>query len=136
MTIMTRSKPYVLIAEDDSDDVDFFISVFSKRCPEVEIKHISNGQSVLDYLDSCPVEKLPAVMLLDYKMPLASAADVLRFLRDKSHFDQITKAVWSTSGRPEEVEECCSLGAMHFFIKPASETEWEGLVARISHYFS
>jgi two-component response regulator ARR-A family len=133
---MLQTKPYVLVAEDDNDDVDFFTSAFLATCPEIYVKHIADGASVLEFLSACPEDELPSLILLDYKMPLASAADVLRFLHGKEHFASMTKAVWSTSGRTTEIEECRALGAHDFFVKPASQEEWEELVSRLSQYFA
>lgn len=128
---MPQMKPYLLIAEDDIDDVDFFTSTFSNKCPQVLVKHLADGQAVLEFLNACPVEELPSLVLIDYKMPLASAPDILRLLQDEDRFSPMGKAVWSTSGRPAEIEECRSLGADYFFTKPASEGEWEALVSQL-----
>lgn len=133
---MLDPKPYILIAEDDLDDAYFFESAFTNKCPQVQVKHISNGESVLEFLETCPADGVPSMMLLDYKMPLASAADILKFVNNKEYFAPVTKAVWSTSGRPAEIEECRSLGADHFFVKPASESEWDKLILQISQHFS
>ena len=127
-------KPYLLIAEDDIDDVDFFIAAFSDRCPQVAVKHVPDGEEVLDLLKNCQADELPIFLLLDYKMPLASAVDILHFLYGKEHFSLMRKAVWSTSDRETEIEECRRLGAQYFFKKPAGEEEWTALVSEICGY--
>jgi CheY-like chemotaxis protein len=132
---MSHARPYILVAEDDTDDVDFLKASLARRCPEIAVTHVSDGQAALDFLTTCPSADLPFLLLLDYKMPIVSAAQVLLYLNTSDRFLPMICAVWSTSGRAEEIQECEALGADRFFTKPASDGEWDALAQQISEYF-
>jgi two-component system response regulator len=129
---MLPANCYVLLAEDDEDDVLFFREEFSHHCPSVEILHFTDGKEVIDFLAGCPLESEPALLLLDYKMPTISAIEVLDFLQSQERYRTMKKLVWSTSSRLDERDRCLSLGADSFLRKPGMETEWKEIGLKIA----
>jgi CheY-like chemotaxis protein len=131
---MPTTKPYVLIAEDDYDDVLFFKEAFCACYPDIDIVHFSDAEAVVDFLADCPIGSQPKVILLDYRMPSLDAADILYFLQTKDNYRAISKIVWSASSRQEERQTCEALGAISFFSKPETSEEWNRLVHQIGAY--
>ena len=132
---MLPLKRYVLLGEDDEDDVAFFKEAFSTRYPHVDILHFENGRELLDFLTTCPSDCLPDFLLLDNLMPMMPAMDILRVLEKQPRFEKMVKAVWSTLIPPPEQERCIALGCSYYFDKPVSKKEWHELVAAIGFHF-
>ncbi len=85
---MIAEIPRILLAEDSVNDKDLALAALSESGLANEVVWLENGQLVLDYL-LCEGEyagrtpTLPAVLLLDLKMPKVDGLEVLQRL--KSH---------------------------------------------------
>ena len=73
-------------------------------------------------------------MVLDYKMPMLTGADVLRYLSVCRRFNHIPKIVWSTSAREKDMAECLRLGAEQYFTKPATNQELEDFIGAVNAF--
>ena len=127
---MSKENPYILLAEDDEDDMLFFISSLSGKLPHVIIKHVAHGNEAQEFLRDCPADTLPRLVLLDYKLPMLSGPEILRFLNTGDHFSSVMRIIWSAADADNAREECHSLGA-EFFNKPITELEWEAFMTHI-----
>ncbi len=133
---MRTAKPYVLLAEDDEDDVIIFKSVFSRHFPDVQVIHFPDGNDLLDFLTICKPGSQPSVLLLDYQMPFLYASGILEFLRSRADLEPMVKIVWSVSRRQEEESACLEAGAHQFLEKPVTEEEWNKLVSHVGSHFA
>ena len=125
---MTNGSPYILLAEDDPDDCDFFCAGMKRFYPQVGIHTFQDGDELLEFLDNCTWPSLPALILIDYKMPRLTAPQVLQATGAGTRYAHIPKIVWSTSERQKDIDECLSLGAVRFAIKPATGYELNELI--------
>jgi CheY-like chemotaxis protein len=128
-------SPYILLADDDPDDRESLIHPFLQQNPGVGVIACGDGQELLTFLESCPSDELPVLMLMDYKMPFCTAADILEKLKAEPRYAGILKLVWSTSGRPEYVDRCVQHGASQYFTKPSSIPELDNIVDRMTREF-
>lgn len=128
---MQHTKPYILLADDDEDDQRFLQEIFTSRCETVGVVAFTDGYDVIEYLQACPDDQLPILILLDFKMPKMTAAATLQFLSTEPRYAAIPKMVWSTSNRPEYVLECMKWGATQYFLKPSSMDEFGHIVGQI-----
>lgn len=128
-------KRYILLADDDGDDQDLLTESILQRQPSTSIKTVNNGQQVLAWLDGCPDEQLPAMLILDYKMPLLNAAQVLDELNANSRYAGLPTVVWSTSSNHSHVDECLRKGALKYFPKPANVAELDVITETILSLF-
>ena len=132
---MNNLAPYILLADDDPDDRESLIQPFQQQNPEVRVIAFGNGQELLSFLESCPSAELPALILMDYKMPYWTAAEILERLAVNPRYNGIPKLVWSTSGRAEYVDLCAQRGASQYFTKPNSLPELDNIVDRMTRVF-
>ena len=132
---MVPLKRYVLLGEDDEDDVAFFKEAFTSRYPHVDIIHFENGRELLEFLTSCSSDSLPDFLLLDNLMPMMPAMNVLKMLDNQSRFERMVKAVWSTLILPHDQERFTELGCSYYFDKPVSKKDWYSLVSTIGFHF-
>src|SRR5262245_15706124 len=96
----------VLIGEDDIDDQEFLIELFSSIDEYCKLMFATNGTKVLDYLEKCEDESLPCLILLDYNMPEKNGAEILKELKHDSRYTPIPKVIWSTSKSQTYKDSC------------------------------
>ncbi|HEV2354245.1 MAG TPA: response regulator [Puia sp.] len=128
---MNSERPYILLADDDPDDLALFTQAFCEANPHARVEAFADGQEILDYLGSCSEDELPSLILLDYKMHVVTGPEVLQQLSSDVRLAHIPVVVWSTSERSEDIENCVHLGAAGYFLKPASSAELNVLVQKI-----
>ena len=129
------STPYIILADDDPDDRDSLIHPFVQQNPGVRVVSFGDGRELLSFLETCPDGELPVLILMDYKMPYSTAADILERLAAYPRYANIPKLVWSTSGRAEYVDRCVQHGASQYFTKPNSLPELASIVDRMTRVF-
>src|SRR5579863_9727800 len=122
---------YILLADDDGDDQDLLTESILLHRPSALVKTVNNGTQVLAWLDKCPDEQLPIMLILDYKMPILNAAQVLDELNSNVRYADLPKVVWSTSSNRKHVDECLSKGALGYFPKPNDVSELAAITASI-----
>jgi CheY-like chemotaxis protein len=123
---------YLLLAEDDPDDVDMLREALGQKKPEIEIRCVGDGKTLIDYLDKCLSEAFPSLILLDYNLPLMTADEILDELSGKARYADIPKLVWSTSDKDVFARRCVERGALKYLYKPGSVSELNNLVEHIS----
>ncbi len=136
------SEKFVLLVEDNPDDVDLTKIAF-KRCniPN-ELIVVGDGQEALDFLfgegeyAGRDTSQLPAVMLLDLKLPFVSGVDVLRRIRMAGEgICRIPVVVLSSSVNQQETDECERLGINRYCRKPDSFAAFQKIIEDIRDSF-
>lgn len=133
---MNKELPYILLADDDPDDLNVFLQAFSEVHPHASIRTVTDGQRLFEFLDGCDPDELPSLILIDYKMPIISGPEVLQKLASSPEYADIPKVVWSASERTQDIENCIRLGATGYFVKPASAKELDELIQKIERIYS
>jgi CheY-like chemotaxis protein len=121
--------PYLLIADDDQDDLDIFTEAFVRDHPGYNVECASGGKAVLQFLDNAP--ELPLLLLLDYQMPDLNGPEVLRHLAANARYKNLVKVMWSTSRRIKDMEDCKKLGAAHYLVKPSDYRELNSMIRQM-----
>lgn len=132
---MKNQLPYILLADDDPDDREALIQPFIRLNPGARVQCANDGRQLLDFLERCPAGELPVLILMDYKMPFLTAAEILERLAGDKRYADVLKLVWSTSNRAEYVDRCVGNGASHYFAKPNTVSELEKIVDRITRVY-
>lgn len=115
---------FILIGEDDIDDVDMLREVFSAVDKSFSLFFFHNGLQVMEILDQTPPDNLPCLILLDYNMPGMSGAEILGAIKDSGRYGDVPKVIWSTSASEVYRKRCLELGANDYVIKPSSLQEF------------
>ena len=121
---MTTSKPVILLAEDDDNDVFFMRRALQKSQVEFALQVVTNGQQAADYLAGEGVFSnreqypLPSVILLDLKMPFLDGFEVLAWVRTQPSLNGIPVAVLTSSAEERDRRQARELGARAYFVKP------------------
>ncbi len=105
----------ILIIDDNEDDILLTELVLSRVAPQCRREVARKGEYGLALLrDGRP---LPAVILLDLKMPGMSGFDVLREIRADSRLEHIPIIVVTSSTLEADEKEACRAGADSFLHK-------------------
>jgi len=130
------NSPYLLVADDDRDDIELFGDAFTLRNPTIPIESVNSGKQLIKFLDECSVASLPTLLLLDYQLHDLSGPEILAQLGGSPRYKQMIKVMWSTSRRVKDMEDCKKLGAAHYFVKPSGNDELEKMITAASVLFS
>jgi CheY-like chemotaxis protein len=115
---MDTKSCYILLADDDMEDQSLLKDLLLELDPTKKIDSVSDGGAVLDYLHRCPDADLPCLIILDFKLPVMNADEVLDALASDLRYKEIPKIVWSTSNQQSHVNTCLQRGAKAYFTKP------------------
>jgi CheY-like chemotaxis protein len=110
----------ILIADDDLEDQEMLIEALTQLDDSISIETLSDGRQVVENLANLTDMELPALIVLDYKMPYMNAAEVLETLAKEARYAAVPKVVWSSSHREEDVLRCLAAGACNYFEKPVT----------------
>ena len=116
----------VLLVEDNEDDV-FLMQRALKFAQLEEVLHIvRDGEEALNYLAGegtyADREKfpLPAVVLLDLKLPRRSGFEILSWTRGVARMYGLIIVVFTSSNQPADIAESYRLGANSYVVKPVN----------------
>ncbi len=114
----------ILIAEDREDDVLLIRRCLTRAHIFNPIQVVRNGDEVIAYLkgegkfasrDEYP---LPALLLLDLKMPRTDGFEVLRWIRQEPALKALRAIVLTSSEDMRDINEAYECGANSFLVKP------------------
>jgi CheY-like chemotaxis protein len=134
MVTMSARMPLVLYAEDEESDAIFLRRAFGKAEIANPLVVVKDGQAALDYLtgrapyDNRDEHPLPALILLDLKMPRLSGFDVLKEIGARPELGAIPAVVLSSSSSDEDVCIARELGARDYLVKPHDFAEYVKIV--------
>ena len=140
-----NAQPALLLVEDNPMDVDLALRAFRKRRLTNPVEVARDGEEALAWMPRWEAgETLPAVILLDLKLPRVDGLEVLRQLKAHPRFRSIPIVVLTTSAESQDVTRAYELGVNSYIVKPvdfdkfvevASQIEiyWTVINARVSH---
>jgi CheY-like chemotaxis protein len=130
------SNGYILLAEDDDDDVQLLKSFLRNLSGAFEIMVINKGDKVLSFLENLPENRLPRLIILDYNLPSISGYEILSALAEDKKYNSVAKIIWSTSNSSHYESQCLEKGAVAYFVKPSDITGFQALVQKLQQLLS
>lgn len=115
----------ILLVEDNLKDVFLIQRAFRKAqltTPSIQV--VNDGDQAVLYLSSQSpysdrtIHPLPALILLDLKLPRRSGAEVLMWLRQQPALKRIPVVVLTSSREFADVNRLYDLGANAYMVKP------------------
>jgi two-component system, response regulator len=129
------TKRCILLVEDNPSDIKLTQRAFAKNNIANELVVAEDGQAALDYLFGGADRELPAVVLLDLKLPLVDGLEVLRRVRAEPRTRLLPVVVLTTSKEERDMIESYSLGANSYVRKPVSFAEFSAAVVELGVYW-
>jgi len=126
----TRTRPVILAIEDSDDDFFLLQRAFNKLGAVTELAHVENGLEALKYLARAKENPslLPALLLLDLKLPGMSGLELLSTVRKDPVFRPMVVNILTSSAEPSDIEQAFALGANAYTVKPMGLAQYEELV--------
>ncbi|HEY6852794.1 MAG TPA: response regulator [Gemmatimonadales bacterium] len=138
---MTASSTAILLVEDDANDVLLIRRAFAKAAITNPVHNVEDGDAAVAYLagegsyadrDDHP---LPAVVLLDLKLPRRSGLEVLEWVRQNPALRRLPIVVLTSSRESTDVNRAYDLGANSYLVKPVGFDALTDLVRILQGYW-
>ena len=108
----------ILLVEDNDDDVELTLRAFRKNQIHNEIRVARDGAEALANLVEPSSERLPAVVLLDLKLPKVDGLEVLRQIRAHERTRLLPVVILTSSREESDLVSGYELGANSYVRKP------------------
>lgn len=131
----------VLLVEDEPADALLIQRALARAGLTSPVRLIEDGEGALDYLlGNAPYQDrelypLPALILLDLKLPRLGGIELLRQLKRMQPMGRIPVIVLTSSAQTEDVERAYELGANSYLVKPARFAEFCDVASQLVGYW-
>lgn len=120
---MTEQYPDILLAEDNPNDVELTLEALAEHNLANRVTVAHDGVEAMEYLrcegacaDRAP--GLPAVLLLDIKMPRKDGLEVLREIRGDPQLKRLPVVILTSSREEQDIITSYDLGVNAYVVKP------------------
>jgi len=113
----------ILLAEDSAADAEMAVDALREANLANPIVHVEDGVEAMDYLlrrgaFADRPEGLPAVLLLDIKMPRMDGLEVLQQIRNHDKLKTLPVVILSSSREESDLARSWDLGVNAYVVKP------------------
>jgi len=131
----------ILLAEDSPADAEMAIDALEEARLANPIVHVEDGVEVMDYLLRRGAfaereEGLPAVLLLDIKMPRMNGLEVLTRMRADERLRKIPVVILSSSREESDLARSWDLGVNAYVIKPVDVGQFFDAVRTLGQFWA
>ena len=124
----------ILLVEDNPDDEELALRALRRNKVLNEIAVARDGRQALDYLldESKP---LPALVLLDWKLPKVSGLEVLQQLRANGRTAILPIVILTTSQEEQDLLDGYRSGCNSFIRKPVDFVQFTEAMRQLQMYW-
>jgi CheY-like chemotaxis protein len=133
--------PTILYVDDDDNDVLLLKHAIRSAGVSLNVQAVNSPELAGAYLDGKDTYAdrncfpLPALVLLDLKMPRTNGFEVLAWIRKHPTLKHLVVIVLTASKHPPEVNRAYEMGANSYLIKPVALEALVELVKGIASYW-
>jgi CheY-like chemotaxis protein len=131
----------ILLVEDNPSDIGLTQRALAKSHITNQLVVAEDGQEALDYLFGAgqyagrDVSELPALILLDLKLPRVDGLEVLRQVRADPRTHRLPIVILTTSSEEQDMAQSYDLGANSYIRKPVDFTQFANAVEHLGLYW-
>lgn len=131
----------ILLAEDNPEDVELALAALGEIHLANEVVVVGDGAEALDYLRRAGKYALrggeiPAVMLLDLKMPKVDGLQVLREVKSDPVLKTLPVVIMTSSREERDLVESYHLGANAYVVKPVDFAQFVASVRQVGLFWA
>ena len=130
----------ILIVDDSPNDVELIIATLAENHFANDIVVAEDGEEALDYLYKrgkfANVVGVPAVILLDVKMPKINGIEVLKHIRSDAKFKFLPIIMVTSSHEERDIVESYKLGANSYVVKPVDILQFINAIKILGQYWA
>jgi CheY-like chemotaxis protein len=131
----TSLRP-ILLVEDNPVDIDLTRRAFKRRSLLSPLQVARDGEDALAQLTSWEHgQPVPAVILLDLKLPRVGGLEVLRRIRAHPRFGTLAVVVLTSSAEMSDVQAAYAAGASSYIVKPVDFDRFVSVCQQIEEYW-
>ena len=131
----------ILLVEDNPSDIGLTQRAFTKSRIVNEMVVAEDGQEALDYLfgggqhTGRDLSDLPALILLDLKLPRVTGLEVLRQIRADERTSRLPVVILTTSKEEQDIAQSYDLHANSYIRKPVDFTKFVEAIQHMGLYW-
>ncbi|MCL5020104.1 MAG: response regulator [Bacteroidetes bacterium] len=126
----------ILLVEDNPDDVELTLRALRKSRIVNEVTVATDGEEALKILsEGQKNDSLPAVVLLDLKLPKVSGFDVLKQVRASERTKFLPVVILTSSKEESDLINGYSLGVNSYIRKPVDFIEFAEVAKNVGLYW-
>jgi two-component system response regulator len=138
---MIREIRTILLVEDSAADAEMTIDALREAKLANPIVHVEDGVEALDYLFARGEfadrqNGIPAVVLLDIKMPRLDGIEVLRAIRESDKFSRTPVVILSSSREESDLARSWDLGVNAYVVKPVNARQFFDAVQTLGQFWA
>jgi len=127
----------ILMVEDNLSDIELTKRAFEKGRISNKLVVAMDGQKALDYLLGTGGDSplLPAVVLLDLKLPKVDGLEVLRRMRADDRTKRLPVVILTSSSEEPDLIKSYDLGANSYIRKPVDFNKFSEVIQQLGLYW-
>jgi two-component system, response regulator len=131
----------ILLVEDNPDDEELTLLAFKKSNIANEVFVVRDGAEALDFLFGTgtyagrDLSVMPAVTLLDLKLPKVDGLEVLKRLRANEHTRRLPVVILTSSREQQDIVESYNFGANSYIRKPVDFAQFMEATKQLGLYW-
>ena len=132
------STKRILLVEDNPSDIGLTRRALEKAHVSNELVVAEDGQEALDYLAAMQGQgdvELPALVLLDLKLPKVDGLEVLRRIRADERTKLLPVVILTSSDEHKDVVESYNLGANAYVKKPVDFAQFYDAIRHLGLFW-
>lgn len=127
----------ILLVEDNPVDMDLTLRAFARHKLTNPVHVARDGEEALAWIPRWEAgEPLPAVILLDLKLPRVDGLEVLRQIKSHPRLAVIPVVVLTSSSEDRDMQTAYKLGANSYIVKPVNFDKFMEVAAQIELYWA
>lgn len=131
----------ILLVEDDPHDVELTLEALEESNLANEVVVARDGAEALDYLYRHGdfvgrANGLPAVVLLDLKLPRISGIEVLKRMRADEALKRIPVVILTSSRESTDLSQCYEIGVNAYVVKPVQIQDFMAAIKEVGIFWA
>ena len=131
----------ILLVEDSPRDAEMMLDALKDQQLANEIVHLRDGADALDYLYqrgpfASRSDGMPALLLLDLKLPKVDGLEVLRQIKDDAALKAIPVVMMTSSRQEQDLVRSYELGVNAYVVKPMKFHDFVEAVKQVGGFWA
>ncbi len=131
----------ILLVEDNPNDVELTIEALTEHNLANNVVAVNDGVEAMEYLRyqgryQERKKGMPAVLLLDIKMPRMDGIEVLQSIRSDEQLKMLPVVMLTSSREEPDLKKCYALGVNAYVVKPVNFNDFLEAVKHIGVFWA
>lgn len=131
----------ILLVEDNPNDIELTLEALAEHNLANRVVVLNDGVQAMEYLlyqgsNSNREREIPAVILLDIKMPRMDGIEVLREIKSNAELKTVPVVMLTSSREEPDLKKCYDLGVNAYVVKPVNFKDFFGAVKQLGIFWA